>query len=346
MARRRPHPSPAARGRRRQRRRVDRHRLARAARRARPRARPPARRCSRPRRELGYRPDRTASLLARRRTHLLGVMLDVTQPLPRRAGRGPARRRRGRRGYDVVLSTVTPHPGRAPSRRDARSTSAARPWCSSARDARTARLAALGEQHPGGRRGPPAAVGHGRRGAQRRRPRRRPRPSTTSSGSVTGTSRSSTGRGDHRHRPRGRATARRCARHGLDDRVRRPGRGRPTEVAGTAAARRCWAATTRPTAVVTFNDRVALGLLDGLLRAGVAVPGRSRSSATTTARSARLAARRPDDGQPGRPQRMAEHAVRRRSSGSTATARRRVRSCSSPTSSYVGARPRRAHGPG
>ena len=30
--------------------------------------------------DLGYRPDRTASLLARRRTHLLGVLLDVTSP--------------------------------------------------------------------------------------------------------------------------------------------------------------------------------------------------------------------------------------------------------------------------
>ena len=38
--------------------------------------------------DLGYRPDRTASLLARHRTHLLGVMLDVTQPLPRRAACG------------------------------------------------------------------------------------------------------------------------------------------------------------------------------------------------------------------------------------------------------------------
>src|SRR5215204_5308825 len=28
--------------------------------------------------ELGYRPDRTASLLARRRTHLVGVLLDIS----------------------------------------------------------------------------------------------------------------------------------------------------------------------------------------------------------------------------------------------------------------------------
>ena len=30
--------------------------------------------------ELGYRPDRTASLLARRRRHLLGVLIDVRNP--------------------------------------------------------------------------------------------------------------------------------------------------------------------------------------------------------------------------------------------------------------------------
>ena len=30
--------------------------------------------------ELGYRPDRTASLLARRRTHLVGVLMQVGSP--------------------------------------------------------------------------------------------------------------------------------------------------------------------------------------------------------------------------------------------------------------------------
>jgi DNA-binding LacI/PurR family transcriptional regulator len=55
---------------------------------------------------LGYRPDRTASLLARRRTRLLGVMLDIRSPFHaelvedlHRAGEG--------RGYELVLSTVT-----------------------------------------------------------------------------------------------------------------------------------------------------------------------------------------------------------------------------------------------
>ena len=53
--------------------------------------------------DLGYRPDRTASLLARHRSHLLGVLLDVTSPfhaelvraLDDEAGRAGARPRAG-----------------------------------------------------------------------------------------------------------------------------------------------------------------------------------------------------------------------------------------------------------
>jgi DNA-binding LacI/PurR family transcriptional regulator len=60
-------------------------------------------------------------------------------------------------------------------------------------------------------------------------------------------------------------------RHGLADRVRVLA-GDQTEVAGTSAAKDLVGSEHPPTAVVTYNDRVALGLLDGLLRAGVAVP--------------------------------------------------------------------------
>ncbi|HET9557632.1 MAG TPA: LacI family DNA-binding transcriptional regulator, partial [Actinomycetota bacterium] len=56
--------------------------------------------------ELGYRPDRTASLLARRRTHLVGVQMvvgsafhaELVEDLYEAAER---------QGYDVVLSAVT-----------------------------------------------------------------------------------------------------------------------------------------------------------------------------------------------------------------------------------------------
>jgi DNA-binding LacI/PurR family transcriptional regulator len=51
--------------------------------------------------------------------------------------------------------------------------------------------------------------------------------------------------------------------------------GGDTEVAGVDAARALLAAAgaERPTAVVCFNDRCAVGLRDGLLAGGVGVPG-------------------------------------------------------------------------
>lgn len=49
--------------------------------------------------------------------------------------------------------------------------------------------------------------------------------------------------------------------------------GAHDEAAGTAAAQVILASDTRPTAVLAGNDRCALGLLDGLSRAGVEVPG-------------------------------------------------------------------------
>ncbi len=56
--------------------------------------------------ELGYRPDRTASLLARRRTHLLGVLLDVTSPFHAELVRA-LDTASGERGLDLVLGTTT-----------------------------------------------------------------------------------------------------------------------------------------------------------------------------------------------------------------------------------------------
>jgi DNA-binding LacI/PurR family transcriptional regulator len=55
---------------------------------------------------LGYRPDRTASLLARRRTRLLGVMLDIRSPFHAELVEDLHQASEGR-GYDLVLSTVT-----------------------------------------------------------------------------------------------------------------------------------------------------------------------------------------------------------------------------------------------
>src|SRR5215218_2311560 len=56
--------------------------------------------------ELGYRPDRTASLLARRRTHLVGVLMEVGSPYHAELVED-IHEAAERQGYDVVLSTVT-----------------------------------------------------------------------------------------------------------------------------------------------------------------------------------------------------------------------------------------------
>ena len=55
---------------------------------------------------LGYRPDRTASLLARSRTRLLGVMLDIRNPFHAELVEDLHQASAGR-GYELVLSTVT-----------------------------------------------------------------------------------------------------------------------------------------------------------------------------------------------------------------------------------------------
>ena len=60
-------------------------------------------------------------------------------------------------------------------------------------------------------------------------------------------------------------------RHGLGDRVRiLP--GGLTEQSGAAAAALLLDEPVRPTAVVGFNDRCAVGLLDSFIRSGIAVP--------------------------------------------------------------------------
>jgi len=56
--------------------------------------------------ELGYRADRTASLLARRRRHLLGVMLDVRNPFHAELAE-EIHVAATAKGYEVVLSTLT-----------------------------------------------------------------------------------------------------------------------------------------------------------------------------------------------------------------------------------------------
>ena len=220
--------------------------------------------------ELGYRPDRTASLLARRRTHLVGVQLvagsafhaELVEDLYEAAER---------QGYDVVLSAVTR------TRDERRATETLVDFRCEALVllgpvAPAAQLAALGRQLPVvviGRRvatdavdvvrsadadGVGQAVGH-LAGLGHR-----------SIAYVDG------GRGTiAADRRRGYRTAMR--RHGLAEHIRvLP--GDHTEAAGARAARTLLdEGGELPTAVVAYNDHCALGLLDAFSRAGVEVPG-------------------------------------------------------------------------
>jgi DNA-binding LacI/PurR family transcriptional regulator len=220
--------------------------------------------------ELGYRPDRTASLLARRRTHLVGVQMvagsafhaELVEDLYEAAER---------QGYDVVLSAVTR------TRDERRATETLVDFRCEALVllgpvAPASQLAALGRQLP--------VVVIGRRVA----------------GDAVDVVRSADAEGvgqavehlvglGHRSiayvdggrgtiaadRRRGYRTAMR--RHGLTDHIRvLP--GDHTEAAGARAARALLdAGDGLPTAVVAYNDHCALGLLDAFNRAGVAVPG-------------------------------------------------------------------------
>jgi len=221
--------------------------------------------------DLGYRPDRTASLLARHRSRLVGVVLDVTSPFHAELVRS-LDDAMGERGLDLVLSTVT---GRRDEARAAETLL----------DFRCEALVVLGPQMSAvaldalGGAVPVVAVG---------------REGTTRAPGVL----ASDDQGlelavDHLvalgHEriafvdgPRGGiATARRggyraaMRRHGL-----RPQAdvvpGGATEDAGVAAGRALLGRPDRerPTAVVCFNDRCAIGLRDTVIRAGAAVPGR------------------------------------------------------------------------
>src|SRR6478736_3072642 len=170
-------------------------------------------------RELGYRADRTASLLARRRTQLLGVTMDVSSTFHAELLED-LQAAADERGYDIVVSPLT-------RTRDERRA------VESLLDFRCeallllgprlpdAELAALAEEHH--------VVGIGRR--------------AQASGA--------------------RAAA---ALHLQPE----PSKGREPEPADDRAAQR--GRVRMPSAVVAFNDRAALGLLDRLRRDGVDVP--------------------------------------------------------------------------
>jgi DNA-binding LacI/PurR family transcriptional regulator len=218
-------------------------------------------------REIGYRPDAAASLLARRRTQLLGVTMEVSNPFHAELLEEIQAAADGR-GYDVVVSPLT-------RTRDERRA------VESLLDFRcegllllgpsmtTGELAALGERQ--------AVVAIGRR--------------LTSPGVDVVRAADDVGVGlavEHLaglgHRviafvdgPRGAITTLR--RQGYRTALKRlPDLAAPrtlaggdTEAAGADAAIRL--RDDPPTAVIAFNDRCALGLLDRLRRDGLEVPG-------------------------------------------------------------------------
>lgn len=218
--------------------------------------------------ELGYRADRTASLLARRRRHLLGVMLDVLNPFHAEMVE-EIHVEAGRAGYEVVLATLTR------DHDEERAIETLLGFRSEAlillgTDASEERLDRLAAQAP--------CIVVGR----------------TVGGAAVDAVRSADDVGvdaalDHLiglgHRriafvdggagpvatARRRGYRRAMRRAGLEPRVLR---GDHTEAGGIRAGRRLAATPDDlPTAVVASNDRLAVGLMDAFLRAGVDVPG-------------------------------------------------------------------------
>jgi DNA-binding LacI/PurR family transcriptional regulator len=217
---------------------------------------------------LGYRPDRAASLLARRRSRLIGVMMDVRSDYHGELVED-VHEAAEQHGYDLVLSTVTR------TRDEGRAVE-------TLLDSRCEALVLLGPDAPASwlatldRQLPVVVVG---------RPVDSAGVDVVRAADDQGVSLSVDHLVDLGHtdvayvdggageiaagRRRGYEEAMR--RLGLEDRIRVVP-GDHSEGAGIRAAAALIGASA-PTAVVAFNDRVAVGLIDALSRAGVAVPG-------------------------------------------------------------------------
>lgn len=216
--------------------------------------------------ELGYRPDRTASLLARRRRHLLGVLLDVRNPFHAELVE-EIQVEADRIGYEVVLSTLsrTHDEDRAiASLLDFRCEALLLLGPDTA-DAELDRLAA---------RVPVVAIGRRVRGTM---------VDVVRSADHVGVAEALThliGLGHRRIAfvDGGKGVVAAARRRGYREAMRRAGLdplvvpGDHTEEGGIRAGRGLAAAADRPSAVVASNDRCAVGLLDAFLRAGLEVP--------------------------------------------------------------------------
>ncbi|WP_416970718.1 LacI family DNA-binding transcriptional regulator [Streptomyces sp. 4F14] len=219
--------------------------------------------------DLGYQVDRTASTLASRRSRLLGVMVDIHSPYHAELVEH-LHDAAEEVGYDLVLSTLT----RTRDENTATRTLLA---------FRSEALILLGPTSPAetlaalDAQAPVVAVGRRITGAALDVVR-------TADDGVGQIVDHLVGLG-HRDivyvdggkgviatdRRRGYRTAMR--RHRLDGRIRVLS-GDHTEEAGERAARQLLAGGELPTAVVAFNDPCAIGVLTGLTRVGVDVPGR------------------------------------------------------------------------
>lgn len=219
--------------------------------------------------ELGYRADRTASLLARRRSRHLGVLMDVRNTFHAELVTDLDAAATGL-GYDLVLSTLTP------ARDERRAAEILLDFRCEALillgpDEPAGWLNALGSEIPVvvvGRRVPSAAVDVVRAADDR--------GVAQAVGHLAGL-----GHRDIAFVDGGSGTIAADRRRGYRQAMRRRGfaghlriiPGDHTEEAGTRAAAALTAGENLPTAVITSNDRCAVGLLDALSRLGVAVPG-------------------------------------------------------------------------
>ncbi|MGI5460933.1 LacI family DNA-binding transcriptional regulator [Streptomyces sp. CA-249302] len=219
--------------------------------------------------DLGYQVDRTASLLASRRSRLLGVMVDVHRPFHAELVEHLHTAAEAV-GYDLVLSTQT----RTRDEQSAIETLLA---------FRSEAMLLLGPTLPADalvaldRKAPVIAVG--RRIADAAL-------DVVRTADDDGVGQIIDHLVDLGHRAityvdggkgviatdRRRGYRGAMRRHGLDAHIQVL-HGDHTEAAGERAARKFLDGGTLPTAVVTFNDQSAIGVLAELTRAGVAVPG-------------------------------------------------------------------------
>ncbi len=217
--------------------------------------------------ELGYRADRAASLLARRRRHLIGVLLDVRNPFHAELVE-EIQVAATRAGYEVVLATLT----REHDERRAIETLL---------DFRSEALLLLGPEASGAEldrlaaQVPCVVVGVRADGTQADAVRSADDVGVDAIlNHLIGLGHTEIAFVDGGRGPvaavRRRGYRRAMRRAGLTPRVVA---GDHTEQGGIRAGRLLAAAADRPTAVVGSNDRLAVGLMDAFLRAGVDVPG-------------------------------------------------------------------------